>query len=234
MSYCVHCGVELDKTASTCPLCATPVIDPAQAVDTTSPTPFPTTKRAVEPASKQEVALLLSVMLASVAFCCALLNLIFHNEVYWSFYVIGAAVTLWVWLVVPLIFRKLHLWLRILLDAAAVGGYIFLISLALDGREWYLGLALPILLLAAAILIFLSVTLAGGRRSILSGMTMCIGGAGIFIVGLEFFIDRWNNGCWQPGWSLVVAAVCIAMVIPLVVVRRVPSLREEARRRFHL
>ena len=25
MSYCVHCGVELDPTASFCPLCHTPV-----------------------------------------------------------------------------------------------------------------------------------------------------------------------------------------------------------------
>ena len=42
MSYCVHCGVELDPTASFCPLCHTPVADPRQPVDTDSPKPFPT------------------------------------------------------------------------------------------------------------------------------------------------------------------------------------------------
>ena len=42
MSYCVHCGVELDPTASFCPLCHTPVADPRQPVDTASPKPFPT------------------------------------------------------------------------------------------------------------------------------------------------------------------------------------------------
>ena len=42
MSYCVHCGVELDPTAAVCPLCATPVRDPARPVDTVSPRPFPT------------------------------------------------------------------------------------------------------------------------------------------------------------------------------------------------
>ena len=28
MSYCVNCGVELDHTLKSCPLCETPVINP--------------------------------------------------------------------------------------------------------------------------------------------------------------------------------------------------------------
>ena len=31
MSYCVNCGVELDATASFCPLCHTPVLNPEPA-----------------------------------------------------------------------------------------------------------------------------------------------------------------------------------------------------------
>ena len=58
MSYCVHCGVELDATASFCPLCHTRVLDPGQPVDTVSPKPFPTRRGEVAPAAKQEVALL--------------------------------------------------------------------------------------------------------------------------------------------------------------------------------
>lgn len=42
MSYCVNCGVELDSTASFCPLCRTPVVNPRQPVDTGSSPPFPT------------------------------------------------------------------------------------------------------------------------------------------------------------------------------------------------
>lgn len=67
MSYCVHCGVELDPTASFCPLCHTPVADPRQPVDTDSPKPFPTRRGEVAPVSKVEVGLLITAMLASVA-----------------------------------------------------------------------------------------------------------------------------------------------------------------------
>ena len=68
----------------------------------------------------------------------------------------------------------------------------------------------------------------------MTSITLVIGTIGVFLVGLEIFIDRVILGWWEPGWSLVVLTVCVALVIPLVVVRRVPSLREEMRRRFHM
>ena len=98
MSYCVHCGVELDATASFCPLCHTRVLDPGQPVDTASPKPFPTRRGEVAPAAKQEVALLITAMLASVAVCCGVLNLFLRADRMWSLYVIGAAAMLWLWL----------------------------------------------------------------------------------------------------------------------------------------
>ena len=99
MSYCVHCGVELDATASFCPLCHTRVLDPGQPVDTASPKPFPTRRGEVAPAAKQEVALLITAMLASVAVCCGVLNLFLRADRTWSLYVIGASAMLWLWLV---------------------------------------------------------------------------------------------------------------------------------------
>ena len=41
MSYCVHCGVKLDQTASVCPLCQTSVHNPRQPVDDTAARPYP-------------------------------------------------------------------------------------------------------------------------------------------------------------------------------------------------
>ena len=133
MSYCVHCGVELDATASFCPLCHTRVLDPGQPVDTVSPKPFPTRRGEVAPAAKQEVALLITAMLASVAVCCGVLNLFLRADRMWSLYVIGAAAMLWLWLVPPLLARGMHLLLRLLLDVAAVALYVYLIS---GGSQW--------------------------------------------------------------------------------------------------
>ncbi len=233
MSYCVNCGVKLDDTAAFCPLCHTPVQNPRQPVDTVSPTPFPTERREVPLASKWELALLLSVMLASVALCSGLLNLFLRASHIWSLYVIGAAVMLWIWLVPPLLYRKMALFLQILLDVAAVGIYVLLIAVDLGGWSWYLRLALPIVLLLGAAALFLGLLLRGGRRSILSSAALIIGSVGVFCMGVELFSDLFFHGVWSPGWSLIVLCSCVALTIPLIVVRRVPSLREEVRRRFH-
>ena len=97
-----------------------------------------------------------------------------------------------------------------------------------------MGLAVRMVVLRGACLLVLGLLLEGGRRSILSSVTLIIGAVGVFLLGVEWFVDRFVDQEWHPVWSLVVLAVCVALIIPLVVVRRVPSLREEVRRRFHM
>lgn len=234
MSYCVNCGVELDGTAKRCPLCQTPVYNPRQPAPSNCPPPFPTERSEVSLASRWELAVLISAMLGSVALCCGLLNLFLQARHIWSLYVIGAAAMIWVFLTPPLLWRKLPLPLAAVLDAAAVGLYVLLIAWELRGLDWYLHLALPIVLLLGLILLILALLLQDGRRSILSSIMLIIGSAGIFIAGLELLGDLYFYGVWQPTWSLVVLAVTAALEIPLLVVRRVPGLRKEARRRFHM
>lgn len=232
MSYCVHCGVELDQTQRACPLCGTEVHDPVTPVDRQSPRPYPTRSTVVEPPGKGELAVLLSVMLVSASAACALLNLFLNSERFWSLYVIGGAMTLWLWMVLPLLTPKLPVWGKLLLDGAAVGVYVGLIALSVDGLGWYLALALPIVLVSAAVALGLGFFLPG--RSILTSVMLLMGASALECMAIELFVDRFLRGVWAPGWSIVVAVVCGALILVLVTVRVVPSLREQARRKFHL
>lgn len=230
MSYCVNCGVELNPGARACPLCGTPAWNP----DPAAPAYFPTHSAAVQPASRRDAAILLTAMLTSVSLCCGLLNLFLPTERPWSFYIIGAAVMLWVWFALPMVLRRLPVFFRLTADVAAIGIYVWLISIDLGGARWFRGLALPIIGWAGVLVFLLSFLLRGGRRSILSTLSLAIGAAGLLAMGIEFCIDRYFRSLWQPGWSLVVLAVCLGLIIPLRIIRRVPALREEARRRFSL
>ena len=233
MSYCVHCGVELDPTAEFCPLCHTPVQNPVQPVDRESPKPFPTERQEVPLAAKWELAVLISAMLASAAVCCGILN-IFLRAGLWSLYIIGAAVMLWIFLVPPLLRRGLSPVIQLLADVAAVSAYVGAIAWNLHGLGgWYLHIALPVILWLGAELLTVMLPLRRGR-SILSTITIIIGAIGVFPVGVELFCDLYFRGVWQPGWSMVVLTIGVALMNPLIVVRRVPSLREEVRRRFHM
>lgn len=233
MSYCVNCGVELDSTEEACPLCHTPVYHPRQPIDRESPKPFPTERQEVPLAAKWELAVLISAMLASAAVCCGILN-IFLRAGLWSLYIIGAAAMLWIFLVPPLLRRGLSPVIQLLADVAAVSAYVGAIAWNLHGLGgWYLHIALPVILWLGAELLTVMLPLRRGR-SILSTITIIIGAIGVFPVGVELFCDLYFRGVWQPGWSLVVLTIGVALMIPLIVVRRVPSLREEVRRRFHM
>lgn len=234
MSYCVNCGVELNPAARECPLCRTPVLNPNCPVDADAPSFFPTRREEVAPVSRREAALLLTAMLLSVAICCTLLNLVFYSDVWWSFFIGGAMAMLWVWFVPPLLSRKLFIWVRLTLDVLAVGVYILLIAIALDGMDWFVGLALPIVAAGVLVIPVLYWIIRTRRCSLLVSAVLVLLALGLFAVLTEFLCDRYLKGVWLPGWSMVVLASCVGLSIPLIIVRRVPSLREEARRRFHM
>ena len=234
MSYCVNCGVELGKDLKECPLCHTPVINPNERSETGGETFFPTRRESVAPVSKKEAALLLTAMLASVALCCGLLNLLLRPDTAWSLYTAGAAVMLWIWFVPPLLIRTMPGWPRMAIDVCAVAIYIFLIAIAANGIDWYVALALPILLATAFIILGMGWLMRGGRCSLLVSGIIVLTGTGVVMMVTELFFDRYFFGVWHPGWSLIIMAVCVGLSIPLIVVRKVPALREEARRRFHM
>lgn len=226
--YCVNCGVELNPGAERCPLCGTPTWKP----DPAEPPYFATKPPEIPAVENYSLAILLSSMLLSVALCCGLLNLILLPGRFWSYYVIGAAVMLWVWFVLPMVFRKLPVVIRLTLDVAIVGVYIWLISIDLNGEAWFRGLVVPILIWAC-VLVFL-LCLLSRNRSILTKISLCVGAVALLVIGIEYAIEYYLFGAAHLTWSLVVATICIALIIPLRVIRHVPALREEVRRRFDL
>lgn len=231
MSYCVNCGVELDRDAVACPLCQTPVLNPVCPPDPHAIPNFPLERKEVEPVDHRELAILLSAMAVCAGLCCGLLNLVLlWRGVPWSLFVIGACSMLWVWLVPPLLLRKAPSVVFLLFDLLAVGGLLVLIGAATHGHTWLVGIALPVW--AGFSLILLTIWLLAGKRSFLSRSLLVLGGLVLFLLWLEFIIDRFL-GAYHPMWSLIAAAVGITLMLPLAVIRTRPNLRRQVRRRFH-
>lgn len=232
MSYCVNCGVELGISIKVCPLCDTPVINPR--IETiSSDTFFPSESGDVKPVSRIELAMLISSMFLSVSVLFGVLNLIFDREQLWSLYIIGAMAMLWVWFVLPLLTRILFFWSRLSIDLIAVAAYLGFIAVFKGGMEIYLNLIIPIIFLLAATVFIVSMIIYSKRRSILHRILICLYGAGIFCVFCELMIDNYLFDAWNPLWSMIVLAICIGLSIPIFIVIKTPSLREELRKRWH-
>lgn len=135
MSYCVNCGVELDKTCSVCPLCNTRVINPNQPVDTVSPKPYPVNKGYVDSGIRKETAILMAVCLATTAVVCGLLNLLFITFSHWSFYVIGICIVLWIFCLPVFFPTKTIFRITLLLDGLGIAMYFGIIAWLHPGQR---------------------------------------------------------------------------------------------------
>ena len=234
MSYCVHCGVELDQTATRCALCNTPVIDPSALIDEKAKPPFSTKKGQVERVKRTDLAILSSVVLASTALACALLNFLVFTVNFWSFYIIGACLLLWVFSIPWVIYTRLPIYLSILFDGVAVALYLGIIAYEYSGLVWYVGLAIPITCMLTILLLIFIFLHRYFQTSILSTAIYLFAEIAVFCVGLEIMLRNYFEGIIYITWSSVVLVSCAIIIVALLTIITRSRLREAVRRRMHL
>ena len=232
MSYCVNCGVELDATLKKCPLCETIVYHPGK-MEVDKQETFPNKKGEVETVSKKESIIFVSILLLTVTVTCALLNILVYNRYWWSIPVNGVCVTLWFFFMAAIFCEKITVYGMILLDAIAIGNYLFMISLITSSDRWVTMIGLPILLVTFGLLelsVFLSKTLPS---SLLTGtLYFFVTIAGVCVT-IEATIDNYLREVIRLGWSAIVLTVCAIISVFIILILMMGRLRNSIRRRLH-
>lgn len=233
MSYCVNCGVELDSTLKKCPLCETIVYHSEKTGITSQEQTFPKKKGEVEPVSKKEGIIFVSVLLLTIAVTCALLNILVYNSNWWSVPVDGICITLWVFFMTAIFCEKITVYGMLFLDAIAIGNYLFMISLITSTDRWLIMIGLPILVVTF-VLLELSVLLSKKLpSSLLTGtLYFFITIAGVCVT-IEAAIDNYLRETIRLGWSAIVVTVCAIIAVFIILVLMMGRLRNSIRRRFH-
>lgn len=234
MSYCVNCGVQLDRTARRCPLCNTPILNPKETVDTTSPTPYPKEKGQVDQVKHTDLAILLFSVLGSTSAACGLINFFVVDKSSWSLYIIGVCFMLWVFFIPAVLSTKLPIYVFLLLDGIAVAVYCFLISLNTPSRVWFMELAVPITTTITLLVIIFAFLVRNVHASILSGAIYLFTEIGILTVSLECFIRSFLHMEFAMTWSAIVLICCVCIDIVLITIITRSRLREAVRRRMHI
>ena len=232
MSYCVNCGVELDASLKSCPLCNTPVLNPKQLTFTQAVPPFPKEKGQVEVVKRKDLALLLSVVLLSTAITCGLLNLLVYNKTLWSLTVIGACVLIWVFMIPVVIYTKLPTYFSILFDGTILAVYLYMLTWITPGRDWFFYIALPIVVLLTFLIECLTSLLLRTQAFLLVA-TVCFTELAILCVGIELFINLYLYDDLYLTWSAIVLTICVIIVITLLTLLSKKRLRDAVRRRLH-
>lgn len=233
MSYCVNCGVELDESLKTCPLCNTPVVNPNEIPRRKSISPFPKEKGQVEEVKRKDIAILFSILLLTIAITCGLLNFLVFDATKWSLLVIGVCMLLWVLFIPLLIYRKINAYLALLSDGIAVVLYLYMITYLTSSEKWFWNLALPITIFVILIAEMLTVCIRQIPRSFLMNMLLFFVTVAVLCVGIELLIDRFLGKSLWITWSAVVLTVCVIISIVLITMLSQRRVRNAVRRRLH-
>ena len=233
MSYCVNCGVELDSSLKSCPLCNTPVINPKELKKEETSSPYPQEKGQVEAVKRKDLGILISVVLSATAVSCALLNWLVFDSSLWSLLIIGICIILFVLAIPAVIYTKLPIYLSLLLDGIAIGAYLYMITFLTPDSAWFWQLAVPIVVLSTALIELFTLLVRKLPASIISTALYVFAEAAILCVGIELFIDRFLEKPLRLSWSAVVLTACGIIVIALITLLSVRRLRDAVRRRLH-
>lgn len=235
MSYCVNCGVELDRSEKACPLCGVEVLNPRQPYDDQTPRPYP---KRLDPIyariNRRFTAAILSIAAAFPAVLCLAINFILDGGLTWSFYVAGALAVVWVFVVPYFLYAKPTILKIFLPDVLAVSLYLLLISKLQADGSWFLTLAMPMVILTCGLILLNIVLIDAGTIYGFAIPASILISAGILTVGVELIINLELIGRLQLGWSLYVLIPTLAVAAFFLTVARRQSIREEIRKRLHL
>lgn len=233
MSYCVNCGVELDATASACPLCNTKIYNPNQPVTTDIPTPYATVKGYTEPVKTWEFTILMTIILLTTSLVCIFLNLFTIQIGRWSFYVTGMCAMLWVFLLPAFFPQKVNIYGALALDGIIIALNIGIVAWLHPGNGWYFHIALPLTILATLLLEIVFTFALHLKSSMIVKTAISVTAIAVFCMAIEMLIDLYLSGYFYLRWSAIVATCAVVIDIVLATIYLQEGLRAEIRRRMH-
>ena len=236
MSYCVQCGVKLEQSLKSCPLCHTPVINPNE-LNTSNLSdgigPFATEKGEVEPMKKHDIGLWLTLVFGSTAIACGILNLFVFNHSYWSIPAIGACIILWLFFCPRMFFPQIPIILNLSVSAISIIFYQLAITLMTENDRWFFEIALPITLFLMGLVALSGICYKYVAKSLLATVLYFFMDVGILSVVIEYRVDIFLGQVFHIFWSAIVFSVCAVISVALIAILSMKRLRETVRKRLH-
>lgn len=234
MAYCVHCGVKLGDSEKRCPLCQTPVYDPAEPERPSAPKPYPVRTPEQElKRSKRFLLTLSALMLLAPAGLCFVIDLLITGGITWSGYASGALIMLFVSVAVPLAVPKYQVYFAIGTSFLCLNGYLFLVERLSGSGRWFFPIALPALALAAVIITLITMLWRRGWLNKLTLLGLAFAGIALECLAIEWLhaaaLEKTGGFVWSP----FVLAPCLFISLSLFFINGNRSVREEVRRRVH-
>jgi hypothetical protein len=234
MSYCVNCGVELQEKEKSCILCGCDVVNPMEKPNPDAVRAYPDNiDEMTQKSNRRFSVMILSCLFALPALICFSLNIIYFNTVLWSVYVIGGFAFLWVCIVVPLINRHINLIVILFFDFLAAALYLFVIEKMLSVGQWFLAIALPILIFLWILTEIMVVLTQKNRIGGFQVPGLGFGFIGLLTVGIDVVLHLYANNGIMISWSAFVMIPSFLLAVLFFFIEKKQTIKEELLKRLH-
>ncbi len=231
MSYCVNCGVELEKGILSCPLCDTPVINPNE-VQSQAKQAYPEIINIPKSVSKKYWAFILSLVILIPNLVLVILNALFFDSGVVK-YIVGAFAVAWVWFLFPLLWKKPIPVILIGIDAIALLAYLNMYRIYGDETGWFTQIVMPVVIMLWAICNVFIFWLRKPRRKSLITIAVLIS-INIMTFVVEICMNMFYNNKLEIAISLVMTACCVSLMVFFIVLLKSKRLNEWVSRKFFM
>lgn len=240
MSYCNYCGVELDKTMTSCPLCGLtvgekPVITP----EWKSKQPVYKNKissdiKNMTAAQKRKLFWEISaIILISGILVTLVINWIVSKNITWSKYIMVSSLSILATISFFTLLRS-RPFMLVLGSFISNAALLLLLDLLSSNIGWGTKLGIPILfsLYALILIVLWAIRISNWRGfNILALIFIAMG---LFLICIEVFVSLYFNHKITLGWSIIAAASMIPISTLLFLVHYRLKSGIELRRFFHI
>lgn len=236
MSYCVHCGVELERGTSACPLCQTPIYDPSDkdALHTLPSPLYPANPApAIPKVSRRVIFVLLALLYLIPTGVAVLCDLSLGGGISWSALVIGAAVTLTADIAVLLYAAPLRAYGKVLVSGALWSVYTLFVGYWIYG-DLRIPFALPLVVYTTLSLATLCLVarLQKRRPLLIVALFFLFTGGGCVLI--EYAIHVFFALTAHAPWCIYPAGTAALLAAFFLVVDRSNSLKAKLKKKMFI
>jgi hypothetical protein len=237
MPICRNCEVELEEGLSRCPLCLAPLEGEAEQGQERPP-PSAAVRAAGGPSgplTRRRLWEIVSLLAGTGAAVVLVADFAYSMTVTWARFPLVSILFLWAAATLLLYLRR-HRLLLLIGETAALALFLLALDLLMPGKPWFLTLALPLSLLAGALIGAVCAAAKALRPRFFAILAVALASAGLFVLGLEAAVNLYyHTGPFRLSWSLVVFG-CIAPLVGLLlyIQYRLKATRKDMRKIFHL
>lgn len=215
MAYCVKCGVELERNASSCPLCSTPVYLPEN-MDETSQRSYPermqkTRPRQVNLVPSKTFVYLMTFILIIPTTVCLMVDIRSNGIFSWSFYPAASLILIWILMAYPALMKRYTFMKVLTIDIYAV--ILFLLSLDLYSGGFLSWSIYPVASLLLIWVYFLLFSIFGRNKPAFIAIIGYIS-TGLYLYLLEQAVkSKWFFDLALPILTLLFIMVCFVFLL---------------------